>query len=75
MSEKYGIRDHYVGEIVIDDDYGEGEILEISRDNPIKNDKRDLGEFIPGLLKIKFVNGYIKSVPSSVVESKVTLAD
>ena len=72
MTEKNGLDTHFVGEVVIDDDYGIGTIMAILPPDPdlppelIKT--LDASGFNAAMLEIRFNDEKIRVVPSDCVE-------
>lgn len=66
--EQFGIKALSVGQLVIDDDYGEG-VIEKIESTPRQPWHPD--DFEPGNVLVRFQNGEVKLVPSSLLRVEV----
>jgi hypothetical protein len=65
QTEKYGIKFLRVGQVVTDDDYGEGTI---EKNESIPRESWHPDEFEPGKVFVRFQGGEVRSVPSSTLQ-------
>lgn len=63
QGERYGVKAFTVGDRVIDDDYGEGVVLDIT---PTEKQVWMPTDFYPGLLTVQFADR-VRQIPSSCV--------